>query len=312
MGRIELAYSLELNRVMDALEANELWLEGKLKDKRNFECIDQNCHAGITCRNMDTYINNRKMLPNFIMSSRENNHDINCQIYKEYEEQFKKNNKQKKGEKAKTIGKRACFHMIRPENHKLIQHIDNSNGILSTKNKKEKIEKKYISSENRKSNYYWLYSIITYYLNSYKNGTLHDDKLEIDFGNGKIYNYSLDKLFKRIKTENEFTDTDKKHYVYCGKGKIFGRKDGGYDLVFDDKFVNSSKKVKCIINKNMIEQCTIGRINKIHIFEQMKEKESFIYVLGTKNISDKYNTVYLNICSLDNVAISEIDLDEDD
>lgn len=71
MASIDLAYSLELGEVVDAMEANELWVEGILTNKWAFECADENCNAKITCKNMDTYADKRKMKPHFIMSSRE-------------------------------------------------------------------------------------------------------------------------------------------------------------------------------------------------------------------------------------------------
>ena len=39
MAKVELAYSLEINDIVDAIEANALWLEGILSDKRAFECV---------------------------------------------------------------------------------------------------------------------------------------------------------------------------------------------------------------------------------------------------------------------------------
>ena len=39
MAKVELAYSFEINDIVDAMEANELWLEGILSDKRAFECV---------------------------------------------------------------------------------------------------------------------------------------------------------------------------------------------------------------------------------------------------------------------------------
>lgn len=36
MAKIEVAYSLEIEEYVGAIEANELWIEGKLKDRRLF------------------------------------------------------------------------------------------------------------------------------------------------------------------------------------------------------------------------------------------------------------------------------------
>lgn len=48
MAKVELAYSLEINDIVDAMEANELWLEGILSDKRAFECVYEK-KTGLDC-----------------------------------------------------------------------------------------------------------------------------------------------------------------------------------------------------------------------------------------------------------------------
>ena len=42
MAKIETAFSLEINDFVDAIEANELWMEGVLKDKKAFICVGEN------------------------------------------------------------------------------------------------------------------------------------------------------------------------------------------------------------------------------------------------------------------------------
>lgn len=309
MAKVELAYSLEINAIVDAMEANELWLESILSDKRAFECIYENCDAKITCKNMDTYADNRKVIPHFIMASRENKHNALCEIYKEYEERESIRGKSKNEEEASNIGRSVCFHMERPENHRVITRT--FSGEVSQNEQDSKRERKRTSEKrkNRNSNYYWLNSLIGYYINSFKEGRIHQDTVEIDFGKNNKFTYRLSKLFKRINKEIEVTDKDKNHYVYFGKGKVFFRKDGGYDLVFYEKFIDSEKNVKCVISKKMIEDCQYGRVNKVSILEAAKGKERFIYVLSSKNVNNTHGKVYLNVNSLDCIAISEIDLD---
>lgn len=41
-------------------------------------------------------------------------------------------------------------------------------------------------------------------------------------------------------------------------------------------------------------------------------KEKYIYVFASKNISEKYKMVYLNVKNLDCIAISDIDVDKID
>ena len=79
MAKIEMAFSLEINDSVDAIEANELWMEGVLKDKKAFICVGKNCSAGITCKNMDTFATDRKRIPHFIMSQHENMHSDSCE-----------------------------------------------------------------------------------------------------------------------------------------------------------------------------------------------------------------------------------------
>lgn len=309
MSRIELAYSLEINDLVDAMEANELWLEGILSDKRAFECIYEDCEAKITCKNMDTFADDRKVIPHFIMANRENMHSASCEVYKEYVERESIRGKSKNERETNNIGRNVCFHMERPENHRIITRIVSGEGSKNEQDIKREIKRASERRKNRNSNYYWLNSLIGYYIASYKEGTTHQDTVDIDFGKNNKYRYLLSRLFKRIKKEVEVTNIDKNHYVYFGKGKVFSREDGGYDLVFYEKFLDSEKKVKCVISKNLIENCQYGRINKINILETAKGKERFIYVLSSKNISKTYGKVYLNVNNLDCIAISEIDLD---
>lgn len=79
-----MAFSLEINRFVDAIEANELWMEGELKDKKAFICVGENCYAGITCKNMDTFASDRKWIPHFIMSQHENRHSDSCEVFREF------------------------------------------------------------------------------------------------------------------------------------------------------------------------------------------------------------------------------------
>ena len=313
MAKIEIAYNLEIHDVIDPMEANELWLDGILKDKRAFKCIDENCDAGITCKNMDTYADNRKQNPCFIMSKRENTHSPNCKVYKELEEKTNKKRETKGERKSQYIGKKVCFHVERPENHRTIERREvnsiNDNGAASGEDPKKRCG----NSRRHNSNYYRLNSLILYYIDSRKNGTLEQDTVEMDFGKNKKYTYTLNNLFKRIQNENEITDRNYNQYVYYGKGRVYRRKnDGGYDLVFSEKFIGSEKTVRCIIKKEVIDKCQYGKQNYIKLLESAIGKERLIYILSSKNVIDKYNTVYLNIRTIDCIAISDIDLEGDD
>ena len=63
--------------------------------------------------------------------------------------------------------------------------------------------------------------------------------IEIDFGKGRKYTYSLDNLFKKISTEKEITEKDRNHYIYYAKAKIYKRQDSSYSIIFLDKFLGN-------------------------------------------------------------------------
>lgn len=306
MAKIELAYSLEYQDVVDAIEANELWMEGVIKEKRAFICTGAGCDAGITCKNMDSYPETRKMIPHFIMSSRENEHYDLCEVLQELEKASKEKVEKEKGSKLKNISPKVCFHVERPEHHRKIVNTTS----IEKKLKEELEEKKRKAIENRKcnnSNFYWLNSLIWYYIAAYKENRLNEEEIEIDFGNGRKYKYDLAYLFKRINQEK--LDSEKRYhrYIYYGRAKIFSREDGGYDIVFYEKFTDSQKKVKSVISKDIIDRCEHGKNNKLAVLEQNKEEDRFVYILSSKNENDK--CAFLNVMNLDCIAISKIDLD---
>lgn len=313
MARIETAFSLELNEIVDAIQANELWIDGILKDKRAFVCSDENCNAGITCKNMDTFADDRKVNPHFIMSKLENMHSDDCEVYQEYILKSTKKGKMLSPEDLlkEHPEKKVCFHVERPEKHREIDK----------EAKKDKTKDKVIHAAagesakakkggaNHDSNYYWLNSLIWYYVDSYKNGRTKQDKIEIDFGNDKKYDYQLNSLFKRIKNEKEKTEKDRNNYVYFGMGRVFERKDGGYSIVFSEKFGGSTKKVTCVIKKEALDACQYGKANKLSILKSAMDKERMIYVLSSKVINKQYETVFLNVKNMDCIAISEVEIE---
>ena len=146
MAKIEVAYSLEIEEYVGAIEANELWIEGKLKDKKAFICAGKDCYAGITCKNMDTYASDRKMIPHFIMSQQDNMHSESCEIYREFLKIDINRNKTKNLECKEKAGKGICFHMTRPERHRIIEHILPTGQEINLKEREKQIRKKRIKA----------------------------------------------------------------------------------------------------------------------------------------------------------------------
>ena len=106
-------------------------------------------------------------------------------------------------------------------------------------------------------------------------------------------------MFKRIKKHKEITDKDKYRYIYFGKGQVFRKQNGDYNIVFSENFDGSIKKVKCVLSEKMIEDCMFGKTNKLDMLNSAIGKEKYIYVFASKNISEKYKMAYLNVKNLD-------------
>ena len=63
--KVNEAYSLEYNEIIDAEEAYELYSEGMITDKTAFICTGNGCEAQITCTNIDKEKEDMKQLPHF-------------------------------------------------------------------------------------------------------------------------------------------------------------------------------------------------------------------------------------------------------
>ena len=59
------AYCLDIERTVDIEEAYELFWEGQILDKRNFECADEDCDIQITAANLDKLRESMKRDPYF-------------------------------------------------------------------------------------------------------------------------------------------------------------------------------------------------------------------------------------------------------
>ncbi|MGX9375683.1 hypothetical protein ACWXV6_12910 [Pantoea ananatis] len=75
--KLEKAYSNELKRNVTADEADKLHARGDLASKHNFKCPEPNCHAQVTCANLDKPRGLRKREPYFKFVSE---HSIDCRL----------------------------------------------------------------------------------------------------------------------------------------------------------------------------------------------------------------------------------------
>lgn len=317
MAKIEMAYCIPLKKIMDASEANELWLEGVLnsQDKRNFECIDENCHARIVCANMDKTIKGRKVNPYFRLFSKNEKHSPECKVGKEYTDKDNSGIIGVKSSTRGTINKLICFHLKRPsdQSDRKKKTDDKEDNIVATK--EEKRQALLRNSGNYKSNSYWLMSLVGKFIQSYRKNTLDKDQVEIDFGNGHKYTYSFSEIFKRIKDTEILKLKDSNKYIYYGVAHVYHEYDGSYHIKYDEKFRDSDNEVRAKIDSKLIQKNEVGTTAAKKILDGLTQchDEQLVFLFANHKTwkGEKHSIEYLNVNSLSLIASANNDLDDE-
>ena len=65
--------------------------------------------------------------------------------------------------------------------------------------------------------------------------------------------------------------------------------------------------MKCVVKGEIIASYKYGKSQKVKLLEKSKGKDVFIYVLAKKNDKVEYSNIYLNVDSLDFIAVSDLD-----
>lgn len=300
MAKIEKAYSLELGRNIDAVEAHELWTEGVLIDKKAFKCRDANCGAQITCANMDKKKSEMKRTPYFQCHSP---HDRACKFINEYEMVQNLSTQGRGGGKDISYSNNIdYFHFERPKNHGLIQNNVHSKSGGET-------ERKYRSEKNgvRKvhiGNHYSLTPIVAKYL-------LYGKEADKNYVRIMGRDISYEKLFMPVDSI-DIRKLPQGFHVYYGKGHLMAKGDK-YIIIFEKKISDLNQdsqsltcSILCVIHKEMFEKYEIHNGKAEELLDAVKEKKTQeIYLYGHLNISEKEGrkTIFINVQGLDFIDI---------
>lgn len=301
MAKIEVAYSIELGENLNPFEANKYWKEGKLKNKRAFQCTEKDCMARITCKNMDALITNRKKSPHYIYSSHKNEHKADCKVYKGYIESEKVEKRRKRKNRVESTITQLTFHLVRPESHDVIIHTgeeDKNKRDLDLQN--DSLKRKKGNNRHSVSNCFTLDTVVSEYIRICEVGLENTERIKLDFGGGRKREYLYSELFRNIADDTEYYVEEKTLYIYHGMAVIRKTHSDGYYISFQDKFKNSTRSVATVIQKGMIEDGKYGRTTKKRLENNLNRKVK-VYVLGTKNITE--DKVYINIKNIDCVTV---------
>lgn len=307
MSSVDYAWSIELEQELTASEAHEKWFMGILSDKTKFECRDENCHARITCVNMDKQHWQMKMREHF-------------KVYGEHSEKCEEVKKNKDVNRKYTTGvgtkspelEEITFSMERLPSHEETQigkHNDSLSEGQAVENKVAKKETESVKkSDSRKSHLYLLHTLVTKYLYGLKNGTLAKIIVKVCYhGSNKIYPTSLDKLFKSIKSTPFVPEDSWKMKIFFGKATISKNKKGEYWISFEEPLHNDDRKVCCVINQRVIEN-TLSKNASNKILDGFLYKDN-IYCFAFGNLKETKDRIYINILTLDHLACTMEDIE---
>lgn len=276
----ETAYSSKYGEEITAIKANELALNGTLKDKHAFQC-SPTCSVPYTCANFNTYPNDRKKAPYFVCGNQDALHDKNCPVGIEI-----RKNKQSKLNQTE-IKNSGNFRLNLDVNgFKPITNtqIKNSSKVISNSDNENPNEDSN-NDQNKKiinSNINSLRKLVSIY-----NSDEYNNKLTpLKIGNTSLI---LDDLFVDMQETNMLPTNTK---VFHGKFWINDNHDSfKFNSVNKHTYDNTTNRVSFFIDKKIIND---DLLNKITI-ESNINKPFYIYCYSkiAKNwFKDKY---YLNL-----------------
>lgn len=293
MSKLEEAYSLEYNDVIDAEKAYELFWDGTISDKRAFQCTDPNCEAQITCVNIDKKRTEMKQTPHFKCYGE---HSDKCEVIKEFDElQENRDKKEKRSSMNYIDDTMDIFSFNRPKRDGIIVKTKEVIDKGSPTEKKARIKEKYKGSGRRNITYYSVKPLISKFKKYFAEGSL--DK---HFINIKGFNVSYKRMFVNIK-DIEIESVEKYYRVYYGTGRIYKSKKNNDDFVifFKKRFGNKGIKTSIYISTKVIDEHY--RKNKwreeLEDLVEVKDKEIMFFI--NSKPEKKGDIIYLPISSMD-------------
>lgn len=248
MAKLEEAYSIEYEDVIDAEKAYELYWNDIIKDKRAFECTDPNCEAQITCVNIDKKRAEMKQTPHFKCYGE---HSDECKVFEEF---VKIEENRHRGKRRGSIGyidnKTDIFSFDRPKRDKLIVKATKKIDKDIKKKNKEIIMREYENKGSRNITYYSIKPLISKF-EKYSS----ENSLNKHFINIKGAKISYTKMFVDIK-KRDIESIDKYYRIYYGVGKIYRTKKNEKNFVvfLSEGFKNVNAKTVIYINDQTIEK----------------------------------------------------------
>lgn len=223
---MDIAYSIEFNDVIDAEKAYDLFQAGVIKDKRAFECPDEDCTAQITCVNIDKPIQETKKSVHFRSYG---SHRENCSYG------HKKATTNSTSDEIKSeSNKISNIHILteRPKDYYTIREAKNLSLVERNREKKDRKRHYHQSGESKSpKKHYWIAPLVSTYLNAKSEKNVLN-KTFLRKGNIEI---SFSDFFVNISGQ-EFKALSKYPRVYYAKAFFNAKKEDEIEIKFASSF----------------------------------------------------------------------------
>ncbi|MCR6108521.1 hypothetical protein HXA34_19660 [Salipaludibacillus agaradhaerens] len=293
MAKIEEAYSLEYDDVIEVEKAYELFWDGQIADKRAFEC--PKCSLQITAANIDKVRVEMKNTPHFKAYGE---HEFGCSYELEVLNERNTKNETKNNQQSYIGSQSDALFLERPKTHRYVrsnQYIkreENQNELLrKNKSKKESYQKK------KKSNYYSIKPLISKFIR-YKNENKTKEKyIEI-----KKFKISYEDMFNDLACTDLNNISNYKRIYYGGGNIVRSKKNkGDYIIFFEPGITNKHNKQTALYISAKIINESLTNKKWITELESLCEEETGVKFFAYCKISQTETGKYIYLSSLSNL-----------
>ncbi|AFL99271.1 hypothetical protein Desde_0826 [Desulfitobacterium dehalogenans ATCC 51507] len=293
--KIEEAYSYDYMDVVDAEKAYELFWEGVIKDKRNFECPAQNCKAQITCSNIDKQIEEMKNTPHFRVYGE---HSDECDIYKEIKLAELDVSTEKNKSRTSYLGSETdIFTTERPKNHYHTRKESVKDNDDKHKGIKTSIQTNRDNSLTKRSpEFYSIRPLISKFQRHSKENNLSQRFIKI-----KGYDVSYKEMFVKI-DNNELDKLSKYPRIYFGEATVYRKNNSDFVVRFASSIIDADVKYKpsLYISNEMINSYYWKHKLQTCLNElaSNREKQVLVFVYSKPYKKDRFLNFYIDTLDL--------------
>ena len=267
---LDKALSTDLNKIITPNEAAIQFLQGNIKSKINFECPDENCHAQVTCANIDKPIKQRLIDPYYKTYGE---HSDQCLIAKEQIKKSlgipEKNNTNSTEHRPVTGTYKLSF---REPSIQKEEHSSTKIGKQSRTPSRKKVNPQSGSSPSENLQSKTITTLVDCFLNNES----------INIVVPTLENIHIQDLFIEIKGQ-EFHTLQDKCCIYYGEAWINPVK-GGYSVNFKNRLTYKGKPrgTSFFISDYLLEKSGSRKLNKKIMSEISDEDLKLVFIFSNK------------------------------